>query len=204
MEKVFKKMWLLPLFICAIVSCLALTACGDDDKDEPEPEKPEIPSNFDVQSFKLDFVSDAMYSWRIVPLYFIPYMEEEYVWKESNKLCDVAMGAIDYPNFTKVIGFSKDYYSKGGNIRIAKCNNVTKISQIQSLNGLSWIDNSMGDCECIVDQDCLLLCENTGYIIEGSFCGSVYYIRILISHFNRNSSNKIIGIEGEYQQFQPK
>lgn len=31
-----KKMWLLPLFICTIMSCLALTACGDDDKDEPD------------------------------------------------------------------------------------------------------------------------------------------------------------------------
>lgn len=35
MGKVLKKLWLLPLFICATVSCLALTACGDDDKDEP-------------------------------------------------------------------------------------------------------------------------------------------------------------------------
>jgi len=36
MEKVFKKMWLLPLFICTIMSCGALTSCGDDDEDEPD------------------------------------------------------------------------------------------------------------------------------------------------------------------------
>jgi len=35
MEKVFKKRWLLNLFTCAMMSCFALTSCGDDDKDEP-------------------------------------------------------------------------------------------------------------------------------------------------------------------------
>lgn len=36
MKEVLKKMWLLPLFICTLLGCITLTACGDDDKDEPE------------------------------------------------------------------------------------------------------------------------------------------------------------------------
>lgn len=36
MNKFFKSMWLLPLFIIAIMSCLTLGACSDDDKDEPQ------------------------------------------------------------------------------------------------------------------------------------------------------------------------
>jgi len=31
-----KRKWLLPLFICAIMSCLALTSCGDDEPDLPK------------------------------------------------------------------------------------------------------------------------------------------------------------------------
>lgn len=30
-----KRMWFLPLSICAILCCTTLTACGDDDKDQP-------------------------------------------------------------------------------------------------------------------------------------------------------------------------
>ncbi len=45
MEKVFKKAWLLPLFICALMSCFVLTSCGDDPKDEPNnPNNPNNPS----------------------------------------------------------------------------------------------------------------------------------------------------------------
>jgi len=36
MEKVLKKVWLLPLFIIAVMSCCVLASCGDDDKDEPD------------------------------------------------------------------------------------------------------------------------------------------------------------------------
>ncbi|MCM1517064.1 MAG: hypothetical protein NC117_00270 [Pseudoflavonifractor sp.] len=34
MEKFLKKAWLLPVLFCAMISCFALTSCGDDD-DEP-------------------------------------------------------------------------------------------------------------------------------------------------------------------------
>lgn len=40
MKEVIKKMWLLPLFICTLLGCITLTACGDDDKDEPENSTP--------------------------------------------------------------------------------------------------------------------------------------------------------------------
>lgn len=35
MEKSLKKAWLLPLFICALMSCFVLTSCGNESKVEP-------------------------------------------------------------------------------------------------------------------------------------------------------------------------
>ena len=86
---------------------------------------------------------------------------------------------------------------------MARCKDVSSLSQITSISGLSWIDYNIG-IPYRVGINCFDLEEKAGFILEGTFWGRTYYIRIFISEFNRNSAGTIIGINGSFQQFLPQ
>ncbi len=175
---------------------LTLTACGCDE-DEPEPPGGGTPaSKFEVHEFTRDKI------FKIAP-YFISVSGDEY------KFCDIRT-ACDYgTHYNYIIGFESDYYSQAGNIRMAKCINVSSLSQITSIKGVNWIDycfgfnNHLHPDPYTPNFNCFNLEENTGFILEGTYEGRTYYIRIFISSFNRNSAGEIIGVNGSFQQFIP-
>lgn len=179
------------LMLVATLS-LTLTACGGDD-DEPEIPGGGTPtSKFEVHEFICD---------KIFKLYprFIDRLGYEYTFCNIRTVCNYNT------DYNYIIGFD---YSSAGNIRMAKCINVSSLSQITSIKGVNWIDYALGK---YVNQsnpyrpnsNCFNLEENTGFILEGTYEGSTYYIRIFISSFNRNSAGEIIGVNGSYQQFIP-
>lgn len=187
MEKLLKYLMLL------LVTTLSLTftACGGDDNDEPNtPGGGSSATKFEVKTFTID-------NGASVSIYFV----DEY--GADLKFCNVDTRCDYNTDYNEIIGFSSDYYSRASNIRMAKCKNVSSLSQITSLSGVSWIDERLGNSLYTVNADCFSLEEKTGYILEGTLEGRTYYIRIYISEFNRNSAGNIIGINGSMQQFQP-
>lgn len=67
MKKVVKKVWFIPLFICAMMSCFALTSCGDDEPDEPKPTvvtgNPDNPGDHNDNSITAIENSDFIGKW---------------------------------------------------------------------------------------------------------------------------------------------
>ena len=40
-------------------------------------------------------------------------------------------------------------------------------------------------------------------VIEGTYAGQAYYVRVFIDSFNRNASGDVIGVNYKWQQFTP-
>lgn len=192
MEKLQK--YLMLLFVATL--SMTFTACGGDDDDEPDnPAGGSSATKFEVVTFTIDNGATVA-----------PHFVDEY--GNDFKFCNVDTKYDYYTDYNEIIGFSIDRYSIASNIRMAKCKDVSSLSQITSLSGVSWIDNAIGhyvytSSPYRVNDNCFNLEEKTGYILEGTLDGRTYYIRIYISDFNRNSAGNIIGINGSMQQFQP-
>lgn len=91
------------------------------------------------------------------------------------------------------LGFSRiitGHY--GENLKIACVGNVSSLNQIKKLPAADqW-------------SDFKLLYEKGGYIVEGTYRGTLYYIRIFIPRANYDATGKPVGIDYEWQQFIPE
>ena len=175
---------------------LALTSCGDDDNDEPDNTNGNNPK-YEVHQFVEAYTPGSIDC--SIPISFTD------VNGDDMKFCNVTISTNgNYLDFKEAIGFNRDYYSRANNVRLATIDNISGLSQIQSISDLQWINFEYGQSNRVLNSDCFLLKEKTGYILEGSYGGRVYYIRIFISKFNYNSENTIVGVEGEFQQLKPK
>lgn len=187
MDKPLKYLMLL------LVTTLSLTftACGDDDDEPANSNSGSSATKYKIQTFTID-------NGGCISPYFVD--------DDGNnlKFCDVNTKCDNSTDYNEIIGFSYDHYGQASNIRMARCKKATSLSQITSLSGLSWIDSQIGDNGLCVNIDCFNLEEKTGFILEGTYSGRTYYIRLYISGFNRNSVDEIIGVNGSWQQFQPK
>ena len=177
---------------------LTLTACGGDN-DEPEIPGGGTPaSKFEVHEFTRDKI------FEIFP-YFISVSGAEYGFCKIRTVCSYDYGT----HYNYKIGFDGCYNSYAANVRMAKCINVSSLSQITSIKGVNWIDypisfyNPLHSVPHTPNYNCFNLEENTGFILEGTYEGRTYYIRIFISSFNRNSAGELIGVNGSFQQFIP-
>ena len=167
------------------------TSCGGDD-DEPKSPGGETPTS----KFKVREITVDKYSCLYPSFIDVDGQNRDF----CNIMSHDSAGDLSYKY---VIGFGYSYHSMARNVRMAKCINVSSLSQITSLKGCVWIDYAMGDRNIYTNDDCFSLEENNGFILEGTYEGRTYYIRIYISSFNRNSAGEIIGVNGSYQQFIP-
>lgn len=192
MDKFLKYLMLL----LVITFSLTFTSCGKDDDEPGNPGGSSSTKQYEVRPFTIDNGAT------IAPF----FVDDD---GNQAKFCDVNT-RCDYETDNKeIIGFSSDYYTSASNIRMARCNDISSLSQITSISGLSWIDypiNHFGyeSNRYRINVNCYNLEEKTGFILEGTFLGRTYYIRIYISEFNRNSAGTIIGINGFWQQFRPQ
>lgn len=166
------------LMLAAALS-LSLTACGGGDDDEPEnPDKPST-EKYEVVTQTIDVGNDV---------------SPHFIAEDGDvlKFCEV--------HTTQSLDFylNKDYYSSASNLRFAKYGTVSSLSAIKSLKDLNWIQTGRYD-----SRHTLPLEEKCGYVFEGTYAGRVYYIRLFINSFNKNSSGTVIGINMQYQQFVP-
>ena len=174
---------------------LTLISCGGGE-DEPDNPGGTSATKYEVHKFTIDN-GNSFYP------YFISVDGDVYKFCNVNTLCDYNTG------HKELIGFSGDRNSSASNIRMARCKDVSSLSQITSISGLSWIDYNLFHYiheanPYRVGINCFDLEEKAGFILEGTFWGRTYYIRIFISEFNRNSAGTIIGINGSFQQFLPQ
>lgn len=80
----------------------------------------------------------------------------------------------------------------GENLKIAYVGKITSLKQIKKLS-------QAGDW----DQGAPFY-EKGGYIIEGTYRGTLHYIRLFIPKINYDSTNKLVGYSYEWQQFIPE
>jgi len=181
MTKLLKYlMWVvIPLF------SISLSSCSHDDKDEPG--VPDNPSKTDVISGTISYPGEI-----------VIYIEREYF--GNTQFCNVEIGDFNDghnweskdPNASWVDGalFLTGYYSWGTNLRINYVGNISSLKDIQSLPTDRW---NVGKT----------LHERGGYIIEGTYNGELFYVRLYISNITENANGERIGVTYEYQQFYP-
>lgn len=165
----------------ATVLSLSLSSCGGGDDDEPDqPGKPS--GTYEVVSRTINANAEF---W----IYFIPYGYDSnlsFSRVNTNKNDD---GGI----YLTCSYFKADVHS----LRYAACGEVKSLESIKSVDGLNWVqEGNAYKPRLTVDIKC-------GFVIEGTYKGQAYYVRLFVDSFNRNASGDIIGINLKWQQFTP-
>lgn len=177
MEKYLKYF----VLMLATVLSLSLASCGGGDDDEPDqPGKP---------SGKYEVVSRTINANAEFLIYFIPYGSDSnssFSRVNTNKNDD---GGI----YLTCSGFIAGARS----LRYAACGEVKSLESIKSVDGLNWVqEGNAYKPGLTVDIKC-------GFVIEKTYNGQAYYVRLFVDSFNRNASGDIIGINLKWQQFTP-
>lgn len=163
----------------ATVLSLSLASCGGGDDDEPDqPNKP---------SGKYEVVSRTVTVNKRTDINFRRYddgLEMSFcyagVFKEDNALY-----------------FSlEDSYRM--NIRCAATGSVSSLSVINNVKDLEWTSPDESNLNKTLTAN-----EKSGFLLEGTYDGQAYYVRVLIDSFNRNASGDVIGVNYKWQQFIP-
>ncbi len=165
------------LLLFAAAATLPLTSCGDGDDPDmpPAPEPPAPTTDYKVETGTTDFE-------------FYTGVKTDY-----GDITFCALGKyLNYENNTYEIGFLRGVLFYGENLKIAYVGKITSLKQIKKLS-------QAGDW----DQGAPFY-EKGGYIIEGTYRGTLHYIRLFIPKINYDSTNKLVGYSYEWQQFIPE
>lgn len=175
MEKYLKYF----VLMLATVLSLSLSSCGGGDDDEPDqPGKP---------SGKYEVVSNTV----DVNSYFdIDFRRNE----DGLELAFCKAGVFKRDN--GLYFGVQDRYSQS--IRCATFGSVQSLSAISNVKDLVWY----GAYDCTANRR-LAVEEKSGFVIEGTYDGQAYYVRVFIDSFNRNASGEVIGVNYKLQQFTP-
>ena len=165
----------------ATVLSLSLSSCGGGDDDEPDqPGKP---------SGKYEVVSNTV----DVNSYFdIDFRRNEEGMGLELAFCKAGVFKGDNGLYFGV----QDRYSQS--IRCATFGSVQSLSAISNVKDLVWYDAY----DCTANRR-LAVEEKSGFVIEGTYGGQAYYVRVFIDSFNRNASGEVIGVNLKWQQFTP-
>lgn len=163
----------------ATVLSLSLASCGGGDDDEPDqPGKPS--GKYEVVSRTVDVNARASIDFRRSA----DGLELEFcsagIFKEGN-----------------ILYFSLEG-GRGMDTRCAELGSVSSLSAINHVKDLKWVTayESRTQKTLTVDEKC-------GFVIEGTYAGQAYYVRVFIDSFNRNASGDVIGVNYKWQQFIP-
>lgn len=162
----------------ATVLSLSLASCGGGDDDEPDP--PGKPSG------KYEVGSETIDANRF---FEISFRRNEDGLELS--FCHVGV----FKNNSLYFGVRDRYHQS---IRCAAFGSVQSLSDINNVKDLEWYDAY--DC---TENRRLAVEEKSGFVIEATYNGQAYYVRVFIDSFNRNASGDVIGINLKWQQFNP-
>lgn len=165
------------LLMLAAVATLPLASCGGDDDPDmpPSPEPPVSSTDYKVEAGTTDFK-------------FYTAVKTDY---GNFTFCGLGV-SLNYDNNTTEIGFHRGGLVHGENLKIAYVGNITSLKQIKKLSQAGeWSQGAP-------------FYEKGGYIIEGSYRGTLHYIRLFIPKINYDSTNKLVGYSYEWQQFIPE
>lgn len=187
MKKILRHL----LLLFAAAATLPLASCGgDDDPDMPPSPEPPV-SDYKVETGTTDSDLNIGIETKNYGGIFFCEMGIVLDWITSP---DPGMGDTNeswirgsYLIFSRI---NTGHY--GENLKIACVGNVSSLKQIKKLPAADqWSDSK-------------LLYEKGGYIVEGTFRGTLYYVRIFIPRANYDATGKPVGIDYEWQQFIPE
>lgn len=190
-----KKMLRHLLLIFAAAATLPLASCGGDDPDmPPSPEPPATTTGYKVQTGTTDselyigietknYGGILFCEMGVVLDYITPPASPDPGMGEANE----SWIRGSYLIFSRI---NTGHY--GENLKIACVGNVSSLKQIKKLPAADQWNNSK------------LLYEKGGYIVEGTYRGTLYYVRIFIPKANYDATGKPVGIDYEWQQFIPE
>ena len=163
----------------ATVLRLSLSSCGGGDDDEPDqPNKP---------SGKYEMVSETI---DVNSFFEINFRRNE----DGSELSFCQAGVFKGDN-SLYFGVQDRYHQS---IRCAAFGSVQSLSDINNVKDLEWYEAY----DCTANRR-LAVEEKSGFVIEGTYDGQAYYVRVFIDSFNRNASGDVIGINYKWQQFTP-
>lgn len=165
------------LLLLAAAATLPLASCGGDDDPDmpPSPEPPVSSTDYKVETGTTDFE-------------FYTGVKTDY-----GDITFCALGVSHYyENSAPYIGILSGVLFHGENLKIAYVGNITSLKQIKKLSQAGEWDRTAP------------FYEKGGYIIEGTYRGTLHYIRLFIPKINYDSTNKLVGYSYEWQQFIPE
>lgn len=164
----------------ATVLSLSLASCGGSDDEPDQPGKP---------SGKYEVVSRTVNVNGRYTIHFRTYAND---FEET--FCEISIFNGDKGLFFKV---NSCYNCVLNTIRCAAYGKVKSLSAISDVNDLEWINYNESSLPRLEVE------EKSGFVIEGTYGGQAYYVRVLIDSYNRNASGEVIGINLKWQQFNP-
>lgn len=176
------------LLIFAAAATLPLASCGGNGDDPDIPPTPT--TDYKVETGTTDF---DLYLSIVTKDYGGILFCEMGMWLDWITSPDPGMGEANESWIRgSYLGFSRINTGHGENLKIACVGNVSSLNQIKKLPAADqW-------------SDFKLLYEKGGYIVEGTYRGTLYYIRIFIPRANYDATGKPVGIDYEWQQFIPE
>ena len=179
---IMKKTFSILILLLATMTSVALTACGGDDDEPANPDNPNVPTQTDVVKKTISFPGDFHVSVVI----------------QDGSEQSVYLRCQEWTSRCNVIYFRKQSITYMHNLKIGNYGVVNSLQNITSLSKIgTWISAPWSG------SDGLILNEKDGFVIEGTFGGRLYYIRLWVKKFTYNASNELIGIDLEWQQFTP-
>lgn len=165
----------------ATVLSLSLSSCGGGDEDEPDqPGKP---------SGQYEIVSRTINASAEFLIGFIPYDYDYYM--------DFSRVNMNFNDDGSLYLTCSDWKMSVHSLKYAACGEVKSLESIKGVDGLNWVEEGNAyRPRLTVDEKC-------GFVIEGTYDGRAYYVRLFIDSFNRNASGDVIGINLKWQQFIP-
>lgn len=174
METLFKRLTLL----LVTATCLTFASC-DSDEEEPDGPAPQpSQTTYEIHSETVGLEKAIRPSFR------------------NHYGNDGSFCRIYFMASSNLVIYNDE--RTGSNLRFANCGSTSSLQAINKLTDLSWISVMAWN-----RPQTYPFGEKSGYILEFTSYGRVYYVRLFIDSFNRNASGDLIGVNVQYQQFTP-